>query len=404
MANCSRPSGLLAAALLAGALISPLRALAQVPTSPSTQFPYTGPPTEGVGVLKMPAPSLHWAFIMAPLYGNFLVSQIYVIDGDSRKIIGMLTGGLLSTATISPDHSRIYVADTFFSRGTRGTRTDVVTTYDAKTLDPMGEVVIPPRRLLAGTDNLQLKTTADGKLLLVANMTPATSVTLIDTAGDKVVGEIPTPGCPEFQLIGARRFASLCGDGSMLSVSFDDAGKVRTQKRSKPFFDPEKDPVYAYPAVVGNENYYVTYHGIVHPMDMSSDPPSAGASWSLVSDQEKAQGWRPGGAQAFWGHSASGLFYVLMHQGGEWTHKQPGSEIWIFRAKDHKRIQRLMLPEAASSIYVTPDKAPLIFAATATDILQFGAPPFTLQVLSADGRYLGKIDQLGGFPAAIFGL
>lgn len=400
MANRSR----LGLGLLASFLIVAAPAFAQVPTKPTAQFPYTGPPTEGVGVLKMPTPSAHWAFIMAPLYGNFLVSQIYVIDGDSVKILGMLTGGLLSTATVSPDHSRIYVADTFFSRGTRGTRTDVITTYDAKTLAPASEVVIPPRRLLAGTDNLQLKTTPDGKLLLVANMTPATSVTVIDTGANKVVGEIPTPGCPEFQLIGARRFASLCGDGSVLSVSFDDAGKVSGEKRSHPFFDPEKDPVYSYPAVVGSENYYVTYHGMVHSMDMSSDPPTAGAVWSLVSEQERAQGWRPGGAQPFWGHSADGLLYVLMHQGGEWTHKQSGPEIWIFSVKDHKRIRRLTLPEPAASIYVSSDRKPLIFAATATDILQFGAPPFTLQVLSADGRYLGKIDQLGGFPAAIFGL
>jgi methylamine dehydrogenase heavy chain len=401
MANCSRFGAFLLTLLF---LIAALPAFAQIPTSPTTQFPYTGPPTEGVSVLKMPPPSPHWAFIMAPLYGNFLVSQIYVIDGDSMKILGMMTGGLLSTATVSPDHSRIYVADTFFSRGTRGTRTDVVTTYDAKTLAPAGETVIPPRRLLAAPDNLQLKTTSDGRLLLVANMTPATSVTVIDTAANKVVGEIPTPGCPEFQLIGARRFASLCGDGSMLSVSFDDLGKVRAEKRTRPFFDPEKDPVYAYPAVVGNEDYYVTYHGMVHPMGTSGDPPSAGAAWSLVSEEEKVQGWRPGGAQPIWGHSADGLIYVLMHQGGEWTHKQPGSQIWIFRAKDRERIRRLTLPEPASSIYVSSDKSPLIFAATPTDVLQFGAKPFTLQVLSADGRYLGKIDQLGGFPAAIFGL
>jgi methylamine dehydrogenase heavy chain len=401
MLNCLRLRTLLLALLF---LVGAAAAFAQVPTSPSTQFPYPGPPTEGVSVLKMPAPGRHWAFIMAPLYGNFLVSQIYVIDGDSAKILGMMTGGLLSTAAVSPDRSRIYVADTFFSRGTRGARTDVVTIYDTKTLAPTGEVVIPPRRLLAAPDNLQLKATSDGRLLLVANMTPATSVTVIDTAGDKVVGEIPTPGCPEFQLVGARRFVSLCGDGAMLSVGFDDAGKVRSEKRSKPFFDPEKDPVYAYPAIIGTENYYVTYHGMVHPMDVASDPPVAGASWSLVSDQEKAQGWRPGGAQPFWGHSASGLIYVLMHQGGEWTHKQPGAEVWVFRAKDHRRVQRLTLPEAASSIYVSSDKQPLIFAATPTDVLQFGAKPFTLQVLAADGRYLGKIDQLGGFPAAIFGL
>jgi methylamine dehydrogenase heavy chain len=97
--------------------------------------------------------------------------------------------------------------------------------------------------------------------------------------------------------------------------------------------------------------------------------------------------------------------YALMHQGGEWTHKQPGPEIGVFNAKKGKRIERLSLPEPASAIFVSPDTSPLIFAGTSTDILQWGAPPWTLEILSAqNGRYLGKIDQMGGFPAAMFGL
>jgi methylamine dehydrogenase heavy chain len=380
-------------------------AFAQVPGSPTVQFPYTQPPTEGVGVRKMPAPNPHWVLIDAPLYGNFVVSQVYVVDGDSRKIVGMLTAGMISTAAISPDHSRIFVGDTFFSRGTRGSRTDVITVYDAKSLDPVSEIAIAPKRQLASPDNLQLGATSDGRLLLVANMTPATSVTVIDLAAAKVLGEIAIAGCAEFQLTGKRQFASLCGDGSILMVNFDDNGKAVSEKRSSVFFNAEKDPIFASPAIINSENYYVTYHGVVHPVDMSSDPPSPGPTWSLTTDQERAAGWRPGGSQPIWGHSASGLMYALMHQGGEWTHKQPGPEIWVFNAKEGKRIERLSLPEPASAIFVSPDTNPLIFAGTSTDILQWGAPPWTLEILSGqNGRYLGKIDQMGGFPAAMFGL
>jgi methylamine dehydrogenase heavy chain len=379
--------------------------LAQVPGSPTLQFPYTQPPAEGVGVLKMPAPSPHWALINAPLFGNFIVSQVYVVDGDSRKILGMLTAGLISTVAMSPDHKRIFVGDTFFSRGTRGVRTDVITVYDTKSLDPIGEIAIAPKRQLAGPDNLQLGATADGRLLLVANMTPATSVTVIDLAASKAIGEIPITGCAEFQLTGNRQFASLCGDGSLLMVKFDDHGKSVSEKRSTVFFQPEKDPVFQSPAIIKSENYYVTYHGVVHPVDMSTDPPTPGATWSLTTDRERAVGWRPGGSQPIWGHAADGRLYALMHQGGEWTHKQPGAEIWVFDAKHGKRIERLALPEPASAIFVTPDDKPLIFAATPTDILQIGAAPWSLQILSAEnGRYLGKIDQMGGFPTNMFGL
>jgi methylamine dehydrogenase heavy chain len=380
-------------------------AFAQVPGSPTVQFPYTQPPTEGVGVRKMPAPNPHWVLIDAPLYGNFVVSQVYVVDGDSRKIVGMLTAGMISTAAISPDHSRIFVGDTFFSRGTRGSRTDVITVYDAKSLDPVSEIAIAPMRQLASPDNLQLAATSDGRLLLVANMTPATSVAVIDLAASKVLGEIAIAGCAEFQLTGKRQFTSVCGDGSILMVDFDDNGKAVSEKRSSVFFNAEKDPIFASPAIIKSENYYVTYHGVVHPVDMSIDPPSPGPTWSLTTDQERAAGWRPGGSQPIWGHSAGGLMYALMHQGGEWTHKQPGPEVWVFNVKEGKRIERLSLPEPASAIFVSPDTNPLIFAGTSTDILQWGAPPWSLEILSAqNGRYLGKIDQMGGFPAAMFGL
>lgn len=397
---CRRLPGLASLTLLlAGS------AFAQVPSSPTLQFPYTQPPAEGVGVRKLGPPNPHWALINAPLYGNFIVSQVYLVDGDSASILGMLTTGMISTAAISPDHKRIFTGDTFFSRGTRGTRTDVITIYDSSTLQPLGEIQIPPKRQLAGPDNLQINATSDGHLLLVANMTPATSVTVINLATSKVVGEIPITGCAEFQLTGNRQFASLCGDGSLLMVNFDDNGKSSGEKRSKVFFDPEKDPIYASPAIIKNENYYVSYHGVVHPVDMSTDPPTPGNTWSLTSDRERSAGWRPGGSQPIWGHAADGLMYVLMHQGGEWTHKQPGPEIWVFDARAQKRVERLTVPEPATGVYVSPDNNPLIFAATATDILQIGAAPWSLQILSAKtGRYLGKIDQLGGFPANMFGL
>ena len=40
----------------------------------------------------------------------------------------------------------IYITETFHSRGTRGERTDVLTIYDKANLQPIGEVVIPPKR------------------------------------------------------------------------------------------------------------------------------------------------------------------------------------------------------------------------------------------------------------------
>jgi len=104
------------------------------------------PPPVGVKVVTLPAMSSHWVFIQDPI-SNVTINSISLIDGDSLRTLGMLSGGLESGFAISPDHQHLYMADTYWSRGTRGTRTDVVTIYDAKTLNTTGEVIIPARQL-----------------------------------------------------------------------------------------------------------------------------------------------------------------------------------------------------------------------------------------------------------------
>jgi methylamine dehydrogenase heavy chain len=65
--------------------------------------------------------------------------------------------------------------------------------------------------------------------------------------------------------------------------------------------------------------------------------------WSLVSDGERDDDWRIGGYQHLAVHQAAGRLYALMHQGGPDTHKQPGSEIWVYHLATLKRIQRIEL-------------------------------------------------------------
>lgn len=361
-------------------------------------------PSEGVRVREMPPQSPHWAFLVSPIFGSFAVSAVMIVDGDSVKILGMLTGGLTSEAALSADHRQMYMVDTFFSRGARGKRTDVLTIYDMKTLNPVGEVILPPKRQLTVPDNFQLGVTPDGRFALVANITPAASVTVVDLHSRKVVGEIETSGCVEIQMASNRRFTSMCGDGSILTVNFDNAGKATSRKISAPFFNPEKDLVFASPAVIGKMDYFVSYHGMVYPVDRSTDPVTAGKPWPLLTQKEKAENWKPGGFQPVWAHARRGLLYVLMHQGGEWSHKQPGSEIWIFNVAEHKRVDRLVLRDPAEAIYVTQDDHPLIFTTSLGNPFEAGGPASSLDILSAiKGRYLGKIGQLGGIPSTIFG-
>jgi hypothetical protein len=43
----------------------------------------------------------------------------------------------------SADRKEIYVAESYYSRGVRGDRSDVVTVYDGRTLQPVHEIPIP---------------------------------------------------------------------------------------------------------------------------------------------------------------------------------------------------------------------------------------------------------------------
>ena len=62
-------------------------------------------------------------------------------------------------------------------------------------------------------------------------------------------------------------------------------------------------------------------------------------------------------------HADRGLLYSLMHQGGVDTHKDPGTEVWVYDVAKRQRVQKLPLRGIATSILVTQDAEPLLVAA-----------------------------------------
>ncbi|HVB79055.1 MAG TPA: amine dehydrogenase large subunit [Candidatus Binataceae bacterium] len=346
------------------------------------------PPQERVTILELPPVSPHW-IAASSFSGSIVVTPITLIDGDSLKVMGTITGGMTAMFAASPDRKQFYTAGTFYSRAVRGDRTDAVTIYDARKLAPTAEIVIPNKRQLAIQDPTAMGITPDGRFLLYANLTPATSVTAVDLRSNKVAGEIQTPGCAEILVLGAREFASVCADGSMLTTRFDDNGKATEQKRTaRPFFDVDKDPVFALPAMIGKQAYFVSYHGAVYPMDMSSSPAHPGGSWPLLTEKDRQEEWRPGGWQPVSYYAQDRLIFVLMHRGGEWTQKKAGTEVWVFNVDQHSRVARIPLPVEANSILVTPDSKPLLFAASNHEGV--------IEVFSAlDGKYRGQIEEMG---------
>jgi methylamine dehydrogenase heavy chain len=79
--------------------------------------------------------------------------------------------------------------------------------------------------------------------------------------------------------------------------------------------------------------------------------------------------------------------YVLMHQGGANTQKQPGSEIWVYDVAA-ARVARYPLPELATAIAISGDAHPLLYTAL------FGSGTLVVRD-PATGAVLRKITGVG---------
>src|SRR5580658_7874410 len=168
-------------------------------------------PVDQMKTLELGAPAPNWVYVLDAQYPAAMISKIHIIDGDTQRLLGQVNGGYLSNFEMSPDHRELYMIDTYYSRGWRGTRTDVVSIFDTHTLAVTGEIKIPPKRILIVPKPDSTALTPDGRFLFVANMTPATSVSVVDLKARRFIGEIDTPGCAQVLAAGNRRFASMCG-------------------------------------------------------------------------------------------------------------------------------------------------------------------------------------------------
>jgi len=291
-------------------------------------------------VETLPAPANpHWIWAADPL-----LQRTALIDLDEEKLLGILDGGFGLTSALFPTTRReIYVPETHYSRRTRGERTDVLTFWDSISLSAVGEVILPPKRGINALPVANAALSDDDRFAAVFNLTPASSLSIVDLEQRTFVEEISTPGCSLVYGAGARRFAALCGDGSLLTVTLDDAGREAGKKRSRPFFDPESDPVTEKAVRYGDTWLFVSFEGFVHPVDVSGVEPRFGATWSLLSKADRKRSWRIGGSQHLAVHQKTGRLYALVHQGGPDTHKEPGTELWVYDLAKLERVQRIEL-------------------------------------------------------------
>lgn len=354
------------------------------------------PPDPAGKVATLPAmASAHWVWVNDIVFPHMSDGQALLVDGDSGRFLGMLSTGFgFERLVLAKNRGLIYSPETYFSRGTRGTRTDVVTLYDPVHLSPVGEIAIPPKRAATMPMMADAALTDDGAFLLIYNFTPAQSVTVVDTRRRRFAGEIETPGCALVYPTGARSFFSICADGALLDVHLDDAGHVSSRAHTRGFFDVSNDPVTEKGVRLGSRWLFVSYGGTVYSVDITSRGLEAGPRWSLLSDTERRRNWRPGGLQQLAAHADPDRLYAIMHQGGPETHKDPGKEVWVYDPGRQQRVQRIALRSPAGSIQVTRDDRPLLFAAF------IGST--TLEVYDAKtGRYLRSVQNVGTTPTLL---
>ena len=90
-------------------------------------------PAEEPGVVPAPPLSPHWVFLTDAAFMHLTEGKIVIVDGDQAKVLSKLSTGYLANSLLSADGKELYVVETFWSRGTRGERTDVVTIFDMAT-------------------------------------------------------------------------------------------------------------------------------------------------------------------------------------------------------------------------------------------------------------------------------
>jgi methylamine dehydrogenase heavy chain len=329
-------------------------------------------PAEHFTVERLPPRSPHWVYVFDFAFNNEIDSRVYLYDGDSYRRLGQIGAGFYSSVNLSPDGGTTAVASTYFARGSRGARTDVVEFTSNTTLTVTHEILLPAKRALSALGLFNLSYSADGHLLYAAYMTPAASFGVIDPAAGTLLGEVDTAGCVLVIPAGGYRVSSICESGRLLTVTLDAQGHELSRKMSEPFFDADQDPVFVQGIPNTRGDVFLSFLGKVHEIDFSGPQPEFAAPWSLVSDAEKGR-WRPGAYQVGAIQRELGRLYVPMHEGGEGTHKDGGTEIWVFDMASHRRLARWPLKghglTRVLAVQVSQDPSPVLFAATETSQL-----------------------------------
>lgn len=308
-------------------------------------------------------PQPDWFYVR----GGWNVDGTAIYDGKTGKMVGMVSSSQLSDMAIDPAGRYYYVSESLWSKGNRGTRQNMVTVYDSKSLQLLSEIAIPDR-ILVDERKQNFILSADGKWGYVYAFSPASAVNVVDLAKRKFIKAIELPGCATLIPNPGVGFSALCSDGTMATVA-DPAGRGDIT-HGAPFFAASDDPIFENFAYDPAKNLavFLTYTGLVYTAKMGANP-TVSAPYSLqeaagyapATTKPNSVAWYPGARQPSAYHAATGELFVLMHMGEYWSHKAFGDEIWVLDVAGKKVVRRIQLKEPAAHIEVTQGAEPLLF-------------------------------------------
>jgi methylamine dehydrogenase heavy chain len=344
----------------------------------------------------------HWIWVTDLPHGEYNRALLY--DADTGGRLATLDLGFESPTLIIPSNpksERLYIGSVYYSRAMHGDRTDLVEIYDRKTMSLVKEIPIPPKQIRGWPDPTLSNISEDEGYVYTQFFTPASSVGITNVKAGVFGSEVQTSGCAHVFGAGDHRLFTLCGDGSLLAIRYDEAGKEVSRKRYPAFFDAGKDPIHGSGFRSGNVWYFASHRGEIHSVDVSGDELKFLPTWS-VAEVEGDKTWTPGAfRQSVAIHRQKGILYLAMRL-SDFTPKGAGpdfqaldgTEVWSFDMKTHKRLGRFKTELPIAYLAVSQDDKPLVYttnmwnkkvdsydAATGSKVREFGSYLTFMQTL-----------------------
>ncbi len=327
-------------------------------------------PVEHITIEQLPPSDGHRLYVLDGSVAHGVDGKLRIIDGDTFRILGQISNGFFGDFLPAAQGGVLYNATTYFSRGDHGTRSEVLEYFDARTLLPSGETILPPKRAQSNGITALMAESSDGAYLMIQNATPATSVTIVDTKSRKVIADLPDAGCYGIYPSGTTpgRFSALCGDGGVLTVDFAADGHETARRRSAVFFDPDGDALFLQAVPLDAHRWaFISFLGNVHVLDLSGETAVQDAVWPVAKGVPDSAGWRPGGEQVIAYAASTGMLYVAMHPNGkEGSHKDPATEIWKLDLARRAVVARGKT-DGAVCVAVSQEGKPLVFTESLVD-------------------------------------